>query len=181
MKFETRDERSLAAMGKVHAGTVAWRHSAWAASLAVYHVLRAEDLGGAADPAVAAAASFAGGDPGWACLWRLPHPRRRRRRPHHRRRLPCPRSPEGPCARVRRHTTRPSVSAIAISYPSSTVSTHILKSGDRLVDVARRVFVQLLIVAEDDDRDVDGAQHGQLVRLLEQAALALEEGDRPVW
>lgn len=42
-------------------------------------------------------------------------------------------------------------------YPSSAVSTHILKSGDRLVDVARRVFVQLLIVAEDNDRDVDGA------------------------
>lgn len=41
--------------------------------------------------------------------------------------------------------------------PTSTVSTHILKSGDRLIDVARRVFVQLLIVAEDDDRDVDGA------------------------
>ena len=30
-------------------------------------------------------------------------------------------------------------------------------------------------MAEDDDGDVDGAQDGQLMRLLEQAALALEE------
>ena len=57
--------------------------------------------------------------------------------------------------------------------------THILKSCYRLVYVAGRVFVQLLIVAEDDNGDVDGAQHGELMRLLEQAALALEEGDRP--
>lgn len=57
--------------------------------------------------------------------------------------------------------------------------THILKPCYRLVYVAGRVFVQLLIVAEDDDGDVDGAQHGELMRLLEQAALALEEGDRP--
>jgi hypothetical protein len=35
-------------------------------------------------------------------------------------------------------------------------------------------------VPEDDDRDVDGAQDGQLVRLLEKTAFALEEGDRSV-
>jgi hypothetical protein len=34
-------------------------------------------------------------------------------------------------------------------------------------------------VTEDDDCDVDGAQHGKLVRLLEQTTFALEEGDGP--
>ena len=34
-------------------------------------------------------------------------------------------------------------------------------------------------MAEDDDGDIDGAEDGELVRLLEQAALALEEGDGP--
>ena len=32
-------------------------------------------------------------------------------------------------------------------------------------------------MAEDDNGDVDGAEDGELVRLLEQTALALEEGD----
>lgn len=41
----------------------------------------------------------------------------------------------------------------------ATRDTHVLKPGDRLVDVSRRVLVQLLVVAEDDDRDVDRAQH----------------------
>jgi len=31
-------------------------------------------------------------------------------------------------------------------------------------------------MAEDDDSDVDGAEDGKLMRLLEQAAFALEEG-----
>jgi hypothetical protein len=34
-------------------------------------------------------------------------------------------------------------------------------------------------VTEDDDCDVDGAQHGKLVRLFEQTTFAFEEGDRP--
>lgn len=34
-------------------------------------------------------------------------------------------------------------------------------------------------MTEDDDCDVDRAKHGELVRLLEQTALALEEGDGP--
>jgi hypothetical protein len=61
----------------------------------------------------------------------------------------------------------------------SRATTHILESRDGLVDVARRVLVQLLVVSEDDDRDVDGAQHGKLVRLFEQTTFAFEEGDRP--
>ena len=48
-----------------------------------------------------------------------------------------------------------------------------------LVYITGGELVEFLVVAEDDDGDVDGAQHGELMRLLEQAALALEEGDRP--
>lgn len=54
----------------------------------------------------------------------------------------------------------------------------VLEAADDLVDVGRRVLVQLLVVPEDDDGDIHGAEDGELVRLLEQAALALEEGDR---
>lgn len=35
-------------------------------------------------------------------------------------------------------------------------------------------------MAEDDNRDVDGAEDGELVSLLEQATFALEEGDTTV-
>lgn len=45
-----------------------------------------------------------------------------------------------------------------------------------LVDVARREFIELLVVAEDDDGDVYRAKHRELVRLLEETAFALEEG-----
>jgi hypothetical protein len=38
-----------------------------------------------------------------------------------------------------------------------TRDTHILKPRNRLVDVARRVLVQLLVVPENDDRDVNRA------------------------
>ena len=49
-------------------------------------------------------------------------------------------------------------------------------AANRLVDVARGELVQLLVVAKDDDGDVDGAEHRKLMRLLEQAAFALEKG-----
>ena len=45
-----------------------------------------------------------------------------------------------------------------------------------LVDVAGREFIELLVVAEDDDGDVDGTQDGQLMGLFEKTAFALEEG-----
>jgi hypothetical protein len=54
-------------------------------------------------------------------------------------------------------------------------SAYILVPANGLVDVARRKLVQLLVVAKDDDGDVHGAQHGELVRLLEQAAFALQK------
>ena len=56
----------------------------------------------------------------------------------------------------------------------------ILKAPDYLIDVGRGVLVELLIVPEDDNGDVDGTQDGQLMRLLEQAAFPLEEGDGSV-
>ena len=56
----------------------------------------------------------------------------------------------------------------------------VLEATNDLVDVRRRVFIQLLVVAKDNDGDVDGAEDGELVCLLEQAALALQEGDGSV-
>lgn len=56
----------------------------------------------------------------------------------------------------------------------------VLVATNGLVDVARRELVQLLVVAEDDDSHVDRTENGELVGLFEQAALALEEGDRAV-
>lgn len=47
---------------------------------------------------------------------------------------------------------------------------------DQLVHVGRRVLVELLVRAKDEDGDIDGAEDGKFVRLLEEAALALEEG-----
>lgn len=58
--------------------------------------------------------------------------------------------------------------------------TYVVEPPDYLIDVRRRVFVQLLIVTKDDDGDIDGAEDGELVRLLEEAAFALEEGDAAV-
>ena len=49
-------------------------------------------------------------------------------------------------------------------------------AANGFVDVARGKLVQLLVVAKDDDGDVDGAQDGQLVGLFEQAAFALQKG-----
>lgn len=53
----------------------------------------------------------------------------------------------------------------------------ILEATDGLVDVAGRKLIELLVVAKDDDSDVDGAEDAQLVCLLEQAAFTLQEGD----
>jgi uncharacterized membrane protein YebE (DUF533 family) len=51
-----------------------------------------------------------------------------------------------------------------------------LVPANRFVDIARGKFVELLVVAEDDDGHVDGAEHRELMRLLEETAFALEEG-----
>lgn len=54
--------------------------------------------------------------------------------------------------------------------------TYILVSGDQFAHVARRVFVEFLVAAKNEDGNIDGAQDRELVRLLEQAAFALQKG-----
>jgi len=60
--------------------------------------------------------------------------------------------------------------------PSEPTQAYVLKPPDNLIDIRGRVLVQLLVMTENDDGDIDGAEDGELVRLLEQAAFALEEG-----
>jgi hypothetical protein len=51
-----------------------------------------------------------------------------------------------------------------------------LISWDQFAHVCGRVFIQLLVVvSKDEDSDVDRAENGQLVSLLEQATLSLEK------
>lgn len=56
--------------------------------------------------------------------------------------------------------------------------TYVLESADGVIDVARRVLVQLFVVAEDDHCHIDRAQDGEFMCLLEKTALPFEE--RPV-
>lgn len=53
-------------------------------------------------------------------------------------------------------------------------------SRDQLSHVAGRVLVQFLVLAEDEDGDIHRAQDGELMCLLEETALAFQEGDRAV-
>jgi len=55
-------------------------------------------------------------------------------------------------------------------------STYILIPAQSLTNITRRKLVELLVVAEDDHGNVDGAEYGQLVGLLEEAPFSLEEG-----
>jgi hypothetical protein len=50
-----------------------------------------------------------------------------------------------------------------------------LVSVQDLSNITTRIFVQLLIIAKDYDRDINGTENGELMRLLEQAAFALKE------
>jgi hypothetical protein len=43
----------------------------------------------------------------------------------------------------------------------------ILVSANGLVDITRGKFIELLVVTEDDDCDVDGAQHRELMGFFE--------------
>lgn len=49
-------------------------------------------------------------------------------------------------------------------------------SCDEVPHVSTRVLVQLFIVAKDEDGDVDRAENGELMCLLEKTALALQKG-----
>jgi len=50
-----------------------------------------------------------------------------------------------------------------------------LVSCQDLSNITTRVFVQLLIIAKDYDRDIDRTEDGELMRLLEQATFALKK------
>lgn len=52
----------------------------------------------------------------------------------------------------------------------------ILIATDGLIDIARRELIQLLVVAEDYDGNIDGAENGELVSLFEKTTFALEKG-----
>ncbi len=56
----------------------------------------------------------------------------------------------------------------------------VLVSSEDLIDVGGRVLVELLVVSKYDHSHIDRTEDRQLMRLLEQAALALEEGDGAV-
>jgi len=53
-------------------------------------------------------------------------------------------------------------------------------SRQRFANVSRRKLVQLLVVAEDDDCNIDGTQDRQLMRLLEEAAFSLKKSSAVV-
>jgi len=52
---------------------------------------------------------------------------------------------------------------------------YIIISRQDLSNVTTRIFVQFLIIAKDYDGDIDGAENGELMRLLEQTTFALKE------
>lgn len=53
--------------------------------------------------------------------------------------------------------------------------TYILIATESLVHVARGVLIEFLVMAKDNDGDIDGTKNGQLVSLLEQSTFSLEE------
>lgn len=106
---------------------------------------------------------------GMSCL-------RRHRRPS----TSCPRNLPDLYARAHRHTIEMEfVSGYQMAWPKcgcSVGATYILVSADGLIDITRREFIKLLVVTEDNDGHIDGAEHGQLVGFLEQSTFALEKG-----
>jgi hypothetical protein len=83
----------------------------------------------------------------------------------------------GPLVLMRAAILRDLSAPCSFSAPLNRGMGHayILVPANGLVDVARGKLVELLVVAEDDDSHVDGAEHRELMRLLEQAAFALQE------
>lgn len=51
----------------------------------------------------------------------------------------------------------------------------VLEAANGLIDVARGELIELLVVTEDDDSDVDGAEDAELVGLFEETTLSLEK------
>lgn len=98
---------------------------------------------------------------------------------HHRHRHPNPAGQQSPpvlCVHELLHTfarqhRKP------ITYKQRR-DTHILKSTNGLVDIARREIIQLFIMAKNDDGNIDGTEDGKLMRFLEQASFALQKGSK---
>jgi hypothetical protein len=59
-------------------------------------------------------------------------------------------------------------------------ATVILISVNKFSHIRWRIFVELLVVTKDEDGDIDGAENGKLVSLLEKTTLSLQKGDRAI-
>jgi hypothetical protein len=70
----------------------------------------------------------------------------------------------------------PYCTALAIVLRGKSFVTYKVVALQYLSNIARRVLVQLLIVSEYYNCDIDRAEDGKLMRLLEKSAFALEEG-----
>jgi hypothetical protein len=68
------------------------------------------------------------------------------------------------------------VSAMCEFAKERLAATYVLVAANSRIDVARRELIELIVMTEDDNGDVYGAQDGELVSLLEKTTLALEEG-----
>lgn len=54
-------------------------------------------------------------------------------------------------------------------------TAHILESSNRFIDVPRRKLVQFFVMPKDNHRDINRAQHGKLMSLLEKPTFAFEK------
>ena len=61
------------------------------------------------------------------------------------------------------------------AYGTMRRGTYVGVARDEVAHVRRGVLIELLVVAEDEDGHINRAQHGEFVRLLEQATLPLQE------
>lgn len=66
--------------------------------------------------------------------------------------------------------------AVEIAWPFVFVWTAVVRvATNKIAHIIRRVFVQLLVAAKDNDSDIDGAEDGQLVCLLKQTPLSFQK------
>lgn len=48
-------------------------------------------------------------------------------------------------------------------------------AGNEIMHIGRGVLVELLVVAKDENGDIDRAKHGELMSLLEETTFALQK------
>jgi hypothetical protein len=56
------------------------------------------------------------------------------------------------------------------------MQTYICVSSNQFSHITGRVLVKLLVASEDENRNINGAEHGELMGFLEKTTLSLEEG-----